>query len=327
MKDWLDSVSIEKFQQYLVILIENRIPIINEISKSSKTFLLDKIKFDFNDKITLKLVSLRHLPGDALNSIPECIDLISDCIYLSAIMNIKQIDEEIRIVAEKRYASSEMFFKYTQLKDTKAFTLADLGLYSEALVSYEELKAIYYESCVTDLETSRIYYSDLDKNCSCSDIDSSNWIKLRELIAKGSISKYEFESYVFSRKIHILRDLDRDHQILESFKDFICNNMFASRFDHVMKVDWMVRAIVYGLKFINLNENLEHNSEEMNSALLQILSIPYALVNFLFQIRIFILYLEQLPETAGFRNFRFFCKSFEDLRLLISNQCRNFYKI
>ena len=95
MKTWLESVSNRKNIQFLVIILEKH-DSIHDFAKNSKSFLLDKIRFDFSDKVSLKLITLRLTPGEILSSIPECVNLISDCLFQSVMTNFDQIENNIK---------------------------------------------------------------------------------------------------------------------------------------------------------------------------------------------------------------------------------------
>lgn len=254
----------------MVILIENQ-SMVNDSNKSGKTFLLDKIRFDFSDKVTLKLISLKLLPGENLNFIPECIDLISDCVYQSAIMNLNQLDEDIRTLASQKNTAEWNFFTFFLTKESKALILTDLGLLSEAIACYDELEALYLEidTSISPVPFKSMLPSDLTING--SDLSPSNCAKYRELINQNQISRYDFQTYLLSKQIHLLRDLKDYVQILKRCKEYVCKNITMDALNGIKKEKWIVETILHVLKIIDIDSVQVQPDFELSNLLADVL--------------------------------------------------------
>lgn len=270
LKSWLEAVSIRKSNQYIVILIEDQ-TIVHEISKNNKTFLLDKIRFDFSDKVSLKLISLKLMPGEILTTIPECINIISDSIYHSTIMNLNQIDEDIRKLAAQQNYSDWNFFTFFLTKESKALAQCDIGLFSEALACYDELEALFLDIDLTDYVSRFEYILPFGSIISGFDLSPANWIKFRELIHQNRISLYEFRVYLLSRQIHILKELKEEIQILLRCKEFVCQSIFIEKVDHNTKSEWIFSVIFFILKLIDFDSIQTENRQDLSNILAEIL--------------------------------------------------------
>lgn len=262
---WFESISNKKNVQFIIILLEYQLNIEDGI-KSGKTFLLDKIRFDFSDKLSFKLISLKLMPGEILNSVPECIDLISDCVYHSVIVHLGQIDEDIRKMSAQRNLSGWSFFNFFLAKESKALTLSDLGLFSESLAVYDELETLLVELASSDSKELNLNFS-MEKYSKISgmDINSSNWGFLRQKIFDNQITQYEFYIYLFSRQIHLLSEIQDYSQVLKRCKTFICSSLFLNFLDDSARRLWVFDLIFSVIKTIDMNfSQLENNNESAN---------------------------------------------------------------
>lgn len=253
MKSWLETVSIKKNHQYVVILIENQFST-QDINKSGSAFLLDKIRFDFSDKVALKLISLKLMPGENLNSLPECIELISDCIYQSSLMNLANLDDDIKKLAEKRNLAGWNFCNFFLTKESKALSLYDLGLFSEAIACYDELEALLAElqNSHLDADDKSLFCFETkfpsNPNINGSDLNCSNWSRYRELIYQNKISLYEFSIYLFSRQLYVLLELKNYANIMKRCKEFVCRFSFNEEVDNTIRKRWVFEIVFSVLK-------------------------------------------------------------------------------
>lgn len=268
MKSWFESISNKKNSQFIIILLEDQ-SYVDDGAKSGKTFLLDKIRFDFSDKLTFKLISLKITPGENLSSLPECVDLISDCIYHSAIIHLSQMDEEIRKMSAQRNLPGWNFFTFFLTKESKALTLSDLGLFSESLAVYDELETLFMEINANesiDAKNGPEFTSPHDETFSGADLSLSNWSKLRQKIYENQITLYEFQLYIFLRQLNLLLEMKDFVQMLKRCKNFICTTMFLQKLDGQVRKKWMFDAIFSVIKITDLNsQHLEMNNEISDS--------------------------------------------------------------
>ena len=241
-------------------------------AKSAKTFLLDKIRFDFSDKLSFKLISLRIMPGENLNSIPECIDLISDCIYHSSIVHLSQMDEDIRKLSAQRNLPGWNFFTFFLIKESKALTLIDLGLFSEALAVYDELETSFLEMSTINSDHEHRNTShglkvsiQQDHTIKGADLNISNWAQYRQKIFENQISLYEFQVYIFSRQTNLLSELKDFPQILKRCKYFICTALFVRNVDETVRKQWVFDVVFFIVKMIDVSSSQsEINHETAN---------------------------------------------------------------
>ena len=73
MKSWFESISNKKNSQFIIILLEDQ-SYVDDGAKSGKTFLLDKIRFDFSD-VNVQAYLIEDNARENLSSLPECVDL------------------------------------------------------------------------------------------------------------------------------------------------------------------------------------------------------------------------------------------------------------
>lgn len=245
----------------------------NDSNKNGKTFLLDKIRFDFSDKVSLKLISLKLHSGEILNSIPECIDIISDCIYLSAIMNLNQLDADINLLAGQQNTPRWNYFEFFLAKESKALILTDLGLLSEAIACYDELEALYLELDTSTFSIQFISSLPLERIIEGSDLDISNCAKYRELISVNQISRYDFQAYILSRQINLLLELKNYVQILKRCKEYVCKNVALNELDDIKKEIWIFGTILYVLKIVDINSVQFHDDYNLSNLLADVLLI------------------------------------------------------
>lgn len=247
-------------------------------AKNNKAFLLDKIRFDFSDKVSLKLISLKLMPGEILSSVPECINLISESIYYSAIMNLNQLDEEIRKLASQQKNPGWDFFNFFLTKESKALALSDLGLFSEALATYDELETLFLDLNTTENAIKFEFSLPLDSGISGSDLCPKKWVKYRELMLDHQISLYEFRVYLLSRQIHILRELKDQVQILSRCKEFVCQSSFIVNIDSKVKSMWIFDVIFFILKGIDFDSIQYENNHSLLNILSEVLILLYSQV-------------------------------------------------
>lgn len=247
-------------------------------SKNNKAFLLDKIRFDFSDKVSLKLISLKLLPGEILSGVPECINLISESIYYSAIMHLNQLDDEIRKLASQQKNTGWDFFNFFLTKESKALALSDLGLFSEALATYDELETLFLDLNSTENGLKFEYLLPLDSEISGSDLCPKKWVKYRELILEHRISLYEFRVYLLSRQVHILRELKDQVQMLSRCKEFVCQSSFIVNIDSKVKSMWTFEIIFFILKNIDFDSMQFENNHSLLNILSEVLILIYGQV-------------------------------------------------
>lgn len=208
------------------------------------------------------------MPGENLNSLPECIDLISDCIYHSAIVNLSQMDDSIRKMSAQRNLPGWNFFIFFLTKESKALTLIDLGLFSEALAVYDELEILFMEinGAVPSNEVSTMNPDFIKVDTiNGTDLNLSNWAKYRNKIHQNQISLYELQVYIFSRQIHLLSDIHDLPQILKRCKYFICTASFIQNIEEPTRKQWVFDVLFFIMKIIHANSpHLEINDEMAN---------------------------------------------------------------
>ena len=212
------------------------------------------------------------MPGEILSTIPECINLISDSIYNSSIMNINQLDENIRKLAAQQNVLGWNFFDFFLTKESKALTLSDLGLLSEALVSYDELETLFLDIYLHGKAAAKFNsILPVDSKINGSDLSQTNWVRYRELMHQNQISLYEFRVYLLSRQIHILRELKDYVQLLSRCKEFVCQSVFIAYVDNKMKCEWTLDVIFFILKMIDFDPIIVDNNQELSDTLSEIL--------------------------------------------------------
>ena len=249
--------------------------------------MLDKIRFDFSDKVALKLVSLRLLPGEILNVFSDCVEIISDCVYQSALMNLNQLDEDVKKLSLQRNLPGWNFCTFFLTKESKAISLFDLGLYAESLVCYDELEAFFIETqSKNQNSTDSDYYmlnleSKLPKNNQVdgADVVISDLKGFRELIYHNQISSYELIVYIFSKQISVLLEMKDFIGILNRSKYFFCTTSILNTLDEKIRRHWIFDAVITILKLIEPQVLLIEKNEKIANLIADLLILANNQVN------------------------------------------------
>lgn len=246
---WLESMPNRRSLKLIVILIE-KIPFSVEGSKSSKAFLLDKIRFDFGDKAALNVISMKHQTDGLLSGVPEFIELLSDCLFSAASSQLELLDEEIRKIDSQRNVPGWNYCSFFIAKEEKALLSLSLGLPVEALLAYDELEAVYYQIA----ESFQFRFESIlppREVISGQDLFVPDGKPYRDLIYRNEISFYDFGVYLFSRQALILSHLKKYSEFVSRTKRFVCSFSPLSSVPSHQRAAWIFDSIVSAFRYLH----------------------------------------------------------------------------
>ena len=234
----------------IVILIEKNAFSV-DTNKSSKAFLADKIKFDFGDKATLNVVSLKHQSDGVLTGVAECVELISSCNFASASSQLEFLDEEIRKIDSQRLVPGWNYCKFFIAKEEKALLNLSLGLVIDALLAYEELEATYHQM-------QDVFKFDAvlppREHISGQDLFAIEDKPYREMIHRNEVCAYDFGVYLFSCQALILGSLKKYSDFLTKTKKFVCAFTSLEAVSKHQRDLWIFDSIISACRFLYSND-------------------------------------------------------------------------
>lgn len=238
----MESIPDRKSQQIIVMLVENIIDP-SDALKSTKTFLLDKIRFDFTDKAVLKLVTLKLHSENVFKGMPECVELISQSVYASGTMHLNHLETVIRRLDAQRSSPEWNFNNFFLVKESKALALTKLGLLEDALLCYDELEAIFYSNSNTP---SKALDSD---SCHGNDLYDLKSKPYRDRIMHNEASNYEFLVYLHTCQSNLLLTMGKISEYLKRSKKFICFLFVLQDFTLEKRREWIFDAITTSITY------------------------------------------------------------------------------
>lgn len=236
----------------IVVLIETSTFTV-DTSKSNKAFLADKIRFDFNDKAPLNIVTLRHQNEGLLSNMNEFVGTVSSCLHLAANTHLELMDEEIRKMDLQRTLPGWNYCKFFLVKEEKILLLLSLGMTVEALVAYDELEATLFDILDSSSESDSATFAsilpprELIAGSDLYDLESKPY---RHMMQHSEISLYEFGVYLFSSQSAILIESGMFEDFLRRCKRFICSFVALNSVSKHRQSIWIFDAVIATCKYI-----------------------------------------------------------------------------
>ncbi|XP_024942928.1 trafficking protein particle complex subunit 10 isoform X2 [Cephus cinctus] len=287
---WLKTLGQYQVQDWMIVLVETY-----DIKKSNKllprTTVLDKIRSDFASKQGDRCLSIINPIKSESRSAESWRGLISRIRYLVLTAYDKTLlrfEEVIREQRERRNQPGWNFCHYFLLQEELAFVLEMLGLYSEALVQYDELDALFTQfvlnSNVGDTPAWLSSFQSPLNNWMGVNLDNTVDHNLRLLLAECKASLLDLRSYLFSRQCAMLLLLHKPWEVAQRCLSFVYNTLSELRMLEVQRPEGAVEcwAFLCALEVIQAcqlsNLNTENGQEQLDLCSLHTASL-WALAN------------------------------------------------
>ncbi|XP_055546416.1 trafficking protein particle complex subunit 10 [Wyeomyia smithii] len=228
---WLKVLSGFNVTDWMIVLVETL-----DIKKSKnilpRTTVLDKIRLDFaskNGDRCLSILNPSKFEMKATESFRCLLQRIRHLMLTGYNRNIVKYEELIRSNRENRVQENWNFIDYFLLQEQLAFVLNMLGQYSEALVQYDELDALFSQFILNSVYGEKQKWLQIfDQPLFAFHGISMNPIKMEETrgkIINQSVNLLEFRSYLFERQCLLLDKNGKPWEIAERLLPFLFSTL------------------------------------------------------------------------------------------------------
>lgn len=235
---WLKKLASYGVSDWMILLVETF-----DVKKTKnilpRTTVLDKIRLDFCSKNDDRCISVLNPAKQKSTESFRClVQRIRHLMLASYTRNINKYEELIRVSREKRNQDGWDFINYFFLQEDLALIFEKLELYSDALVQYDELDAVFAQFITNSgfgekqkwLEHFKRPLTSFHGIC----LSRKNKFEMRERIRESEVSILEFRNYIFERQSHLLQISNLTPKIAERFLNFLFSTL---REIEVIKVD------------------------------------------------------------------------------------------
>ncbi|EDS30577.1 transmembrane protein 1/tmem1b [Culex quinquefasciatus] len=228
---WLRTLNGFNVTDWMILLVETL-----DIKKSKnilpRTTVLDKIRVDFaskNGDRCLSLLNHSKFEMKATESFRCLLQRIRHLMLTGYNKNIVKYEELIRSNRENRIQENWNFIDYFLLQEQLAFVLEMLGQYSEALVQYDELDALFSQFILNSVYGEKQKWLHIfDQPLYAFHGISLNPVKMNETrkkIISQSVNLLEFRSYLFERQCLLLDANGKPWEIAERLLPFLFSTL------------------------------------------------------------------------------------------------------
>ncbi|XP_055614149.1 trafficking protein particle complex subunit 10 [Uranotaenia lowii] len=228
---WLKVLNSFNVGDWMILLVETL-----DIKKSKnilpRTTVLDKIRLDFaskNGDRCLSVLNSTKFEMKATESFRCLLQRIRHLMLTGYNKNIVKYEELIRSNRENRIQENWNFIDYFLLQEQLAFVLEMLGQYSEALVQYDELDALFSQFILNSVYGEKQKWLNIfDQPLYAFHGISLNPIKMQETrnkIISQSVNLLEFRSYLFERQCLLLNANGKPWEIAERLLPFLFSTL------------------------------------------------------------------------------------------------------
>ncbi|KAH8106751.1 trafficking protein particle complex subunit 10 [Cristinia sonorae] len=215
IKDWHTSATQRKNQEWLIIHV------VRPDSKAAaqrmfqmKTSVLDKIRADFNMEKKDRCVQLvwSYDSQDNLTVWAELINKLKEGILSAFDTAITQREDEVKRSEGQRQMPGWNFCTFFILKESLATSFEGMNLHDDALETYNELEALFFEVLK---EKNLSWFGTLITPAPKDDsvpLLSTSKKPYRDLILANTISIFDFRIYLLARQCAILHNM---HHLIE----------------------------------------------------------------------------------------------------------------
>ncbi|XP_065365751.1 trafficking protein particle complex subunit 10 [Calliphora vicina] len=209
--NWLKVLTSYDVSDWMILLVET-IDVRKTKNLLQRTTVLDKIRLDFgakNDDRCISVLNPAKFEQKSTESFRCLVQRIRFLMLTSYNRNIGKYEELIRSKREKRNHDGWDFRQYFFLQEDLALVFENLELYTEALIQYDELDAIFSQFITNSsfgekqkwLEYFRRPLTSFHGIC----LRRKDRFEWREKIRSDGVSLLEFRNYLFERQAYLLQ--------------------------------------------------------------------------------------------------------------------------
>ncbi|XP_053694364.1 trafficking protein particle complex subunit 10 [Sabethes cyaneus] len=228
---WLKVLTGFNITDWMIVLVETL-----DIKKSKnilpRTTVLDKIRLDFaskNGDRCLSVLNPSKFEMKGTESFRCLLQRVRHLMLTGYNRNIVKYEELIRSNRENRVQENWNFIDYFLLQEQLAFVLEMLGQYSEALVQYDELDALFSQFILNSVYGEKQKWLQIfDQPLYAFHGISMNPVKMEETRSKiiiQSVNLLEFRSYLFERQCLLLDTNGKPWEIAERLLPFLFSTL------------------------------------------------------------------------------------------------------
>uniref|UniRef100_A0A7G3AZJ4 Putative transmembrane protein n=1 Tax=Lutzomyia longipalpis TaxID=7200 RepID=A0A7G3AZJ4_LUTLO len=224
---WLKTLQGYGITDWMILIVETL-----DMKKTKnilpRTTVLDKIRIDFGSKAGDRCISVLNpikYEMKATESFRCLLQRIRHFMLTGYNRNITKYEELIRANREKRNHEGWSFVKYFLLQEELAFVLEMLGLYSEALIQYDELDALFSQFILNSVfGEKQKWLETFEKAINAFpgiSINRKKMIAVRKKIENNTATLLDFRGYLFERQCVLLQAAGKPWEIAERLLPFL----------------------------------------------------------------------------------------------------------
>lgn len=228
---WLKQMASYGITDWMILIVET-IDIKKTKNILPRQSVLDKIRIDFASKNADRCVSILNplkFENKATESFRSMVQRIRHLILSGYNKNIIKFEEIIRARREERNKEDWDFCTYFLLQEQLAFVLEMLSLYSDALVQYDELDAMF------NLFVMNTMYGEKPKWMKTFEKPLNNFRgitmckkdlkEVRKKISDETVTLIEFRNYLFQRQCVLLNAMNQQWEIAQRLFPFLFSTL------------------------------------------------------------------------------------------------------
>ncbi|XP_037948479.1 trafficking protein particle complex subunit 10 [Teleopsis dalmanni] len=209
IENWLKTLTSFGITDWMILLVET-LDTRKTKNLLPRTTVLDKIRLDFATKNDDRCISvLNPAKQKSMESFRCLVQRIRFLMLTSYNRNITKYEELIRTKREKRNHHGWDFLQYFFMQEDLALVFEKLELYTEALIQYDELDAIFSQYVTNSGFGEKHKWLDTFRRPLTSfhgvSLSRRNKFEMRGKIKEESVSILEFRNYLFERQAHLLQ--------------------------------------------------------------------------------------------------------------------------
>ncbi|XP_059611982.1 trafficking protein particle complex subunit 10 [Phlebotomus argentipes] len=224
---WLKALQSYGITDWMILIVETL-----DMKKTKnilpRTTVLDKVRIDFGSKAGDRCISVLNpikYEMKATESFRCLLQRIRHFMLAGYNRNITKYEELIRANREKRNHEGWSFIRYFLLQEELAFVLEMLGLFSEALIQYDELDALFSQFVLNSMfGEKQTWLKTFEKSINAFQgisINRKKMMAVRKKIESNTATLLDFRGYLFERQCVLLQAAGKPWEIASRLLPFL----------------------------------------------------------------------------------------------------------